>query len=167
MTPNRTKAVLIGGGFNGVLSALPIIDVANCCCLWVIGGGVVTAWLLQREQPEPLELGEGALGGLLAGVVGAAVFAVVSVPVQMAMGSLGMFEFGDLDVPPEVRELVEAFSSSIALRVLTGSVIMLIAGAIFSTLGGLLGAFFFRKAPPAPPAAPGGTDIVPPPPPSV
>ena len=165
MTPNRTKAVLIGGGFSGVLSALPIIDVANCCCLWVIGGGVVTAWLLQREQAEPIELGEGALGGLLAGIVAAGVFAVVSLPVQMAMGSLGMFDIGELDVPPEVREVIETYSSSAALRVLVGSFIMLIAGAIFSTLGGLLGAFFFRKA--APSSAPGGTDIVPPPPPSI
>ena len=161
----RTQAVLIGGVFNGVLSALPIIDVGNCCCLWVIGGGVVTAWLLQREQSDPLDLGEGALGGLLAGVVGAAVYAVVSLPVQMVMGSLGMFEVGELDVPPEVRELIEAFSSSVALRVLVGSVMMLIIGAIFSTLGGLAGAFFFRKT--VPPAAPGGTDIVPPPPPPI
>ena len=161
----RTQAVLIGGVFNGVLSALPIIDVGNCCCLWVIGGGVITAWLLQREQSDPLELGEGALGGLLAGVVGAAVYAAVSLPVQMVMGSLGMFEVGELDVPPEIRDFIEAFSSSVALRVLVGSIMMLIIGAIFSTLGGLLGAFFFRKT--APPAAPGGTDIVPPPPPPV
>ena len=161
----RTQAVLIGGVFNGVLSALPIIDVGNCCCLWVIGGGVVTAWLLQREQSDPLDLGEGALGGLLAGVVGAAVYAVVSLPVQMVMGSLGMFEVGELDVPPEIREFIEAFSSSVALRVLVGSVMMLIFGAIFSTLGGLVGAFFFRRT--VPPAAPGGTDIVPPPPPPI
>ena len=159
------QAILIGGSFNGVLSALPIIELGNCCCLWVTGGGSITAWLLQREQAESLELGEGALAGLLAGVVGAVVFAVVSVPVQMVMGSLGMFEVGALDVPPEVQELVEALSSSVALRVLIGFVTMLIVSAMFSTLGGLLGAYLFRK--PAPPAAPGGTEIVPPPPPPV
>ena len=76
-----------------------------------------------------------------------------------------MYEVGELDVPPEVRELVEALSSSVALRVMLGSVIMLIVSAIFSTLGGLLGAFLLRKM--TPPAATGGTDIVPPPPPSV
>ena len=159
----RMQAILIGGAFNGVLSALPLIELGNCCCLWVTGGGAITAWLLQRERAEPLDPGEGALAGLLAGVAGAVVFAVVSVPVQMVMGSLGMFEVGALDVPPEVRELIEALSSSVALRVLIGFVTMLIVSAIFSTLGGLLGAFLFRK--PAPPAAPGGTEIVPPPPP--
>ena len=161
----RLQAVLVGGAFNGVLSALPIIELGNCCCLWVLGGGAITTWLLQREQSEPLEPGEAALAGLLAGVVGAVIFAVVSVPVQMVMGSLGMFEVGALDVPPEVRELIEALSSSVALRVLIGFVTMLIVSAIFSTLGGLLGAFLFRKA--VPPAAPGGTEIVPPPPPYV
>ena len=161
----RSHAVLIGGTFNGVLSALPIIELGNCCCLWVLGGGAITAWLLQRERTEPLDPGEGALNGLLAGVVGAVIFMIVSLPVQFALGSLGMYEVGDLDVPPEVRELVEALSSSVALRVMLGSVIMLIVSAIFSTLGGLLGAFLLRKM--TPPAATGGTDIVPPPPPSV
>lgn len=160
----RGQAILIGGGFNGVLSALPLIELGNCCCLWVTGGGAITAWLLQRERAESLDPGEGALAGLLAGVAGAVIFAVVSVPVQMVMGSLGMFDVGDLDVPPEVRELMEALSSSVALRVLIGFVTMLIVSAIFSTLGGLAGAFLFRK--PAPPA-PGGTEIVPPPPPPI
>ena len=159
------QAVLIGGAFNGVLSALPLIELGNCCCLWVLGGGAITAWLLQRERAAPLDPGEGALAGLLAGVAGAVIFAVVSVPIQMVMGSLGMFEVGALDVPPEVRELIEALSSSVALRVLIGFVTMLIVSAIFSTLGGLLGAYLFRRT--VPPAAPGGPEIVPPPPPPV
>ena len=161
----RSHAVLIGGTFNGVLSALPIIELGNCCCLWVLGGGAITAWLLQRERTEPLDPGEAALNGLFAGVVGAVIFMVVSLPIQLALGSLGMLDVGELDVPPEVREIVEALSSSVALRVMLGSVIMLIVGAIFSTLGGLLGAFLLRKG--TPPAATGGTDIVPPPPPPV
>ena len=176
----RTHAVLIGGGFNGVLSALPIIGTANClCCLWVVGGGVITAWLLQQGQSEPLELGEGAVGGLLAGVVGAVVYTLVWVPLQLMLGSLtggpgGAFEMGDVDVPPEMLRMLEAMEqimSNPPLMALMAFLMMLVAGLVFSTVGGLLGAFFFRKA--APPAAPGsagvspagGTDIVPPPPP--
>ena len=79
--------------------------------------------------------------------------------------SVAMFDVGALDVPPEVRELIEVLSSNVALRVLIGFVTMLIVSAIFSTLGGLLAAFFFRKA--VPPPASGGTEIVPPPPPYV
>ena len=173
MTPNRTYAVLIGGAFNGVLSALPVVGAANCvCCLWVVGGGAVTAWLLQQGQAEPLELGEGALGGLLAGVAGAAFYALVSVPFQLLMGSLagesaGRSMLGDVDVPPEMLpmiEMMEQVMSNPGLMALMGFLVMLVAGAVFSTLGGLLGAFFFRKG--APPAATEYADIVPPPPPA-
>ena len=171
--PSRTYAVLIGGAFNGVLSALPVVGAANClCCLWVVGGGAVTAWLLQQGQAEPLELGEGALGGLLAGVAGAAFYALVSVPFQLLMGSLaggaaGRSMLGDVDVPPEMLpmiEMMEQVMSNPGLMALMGFLVMLVAGAVFSTLGGLLGAFFFRKG--APPAAPEYADIVPPPPPA-
>ena len=176
----RTHAVLIGGGFNGVLSALPIIGTANClCCLWVVGGGVITAWLLQQGQADPLELGEGAIGGLLAGVVGAVVYTLVWVPLQLMLGSLTggpgqVFEMGDVDVPPEMLQIMEATEQILSnppLMALLAFVMMLAAGLVFSTVGGLLGAFFFRKA--APPDATGGADIppagggdiVPPPPP--
>ena len=167
MAPDRTQAVLLGGAFSGVLSALPIIGAANCvCCLWVVGGGAITAWLLQQGQAGPLELGEGALGGLLAGVVGAAVYTLVWVPLQLLIGSLdgtaGMFDVGDVDVPPEalrMLDMMEQVMSNPVLMALVGFFVMLVAGAVFSTLGGLLGAFFFRRAP-----APEQTDIVPPPP---
>ncbi len=56
----------------GVLSALPIISAGNlCCCLWVVSGGAVAAYILQQNQPTPLTPGDGAVIGLLAGIVGA------------------------------------------------------------------------------------------------
>ena len=45
-----TQAVLLGGLFIGVLSALPIINLANCCCLWIVGGGAIAAYLGQQED---------------------------------------------------------------------------------------------------------------------
>ena len=36
----KLQPALYGGLFIGVLSALPLINIGNCCCLWVIGGGV-------------------------------------------------------------------------------------------------------------------------------
>ena len=167
----RAHAVLVGGAFNGVLSALPVIGVANClCCLWVVGGGVITAWLQQQIQKAPLELGEGAIGGMLAGVVGAVVYALVGYPVQMLTRSVtgsplpSTVQIGD--VPPEllpVIELMEELASSPMLLVLVSAALMLVLGLIFSTVGGLLGAFFFRRE--APPGASAGEVYVPPPPP--
>ena len=70
------------------MSALPYIEFANCCCLWLISGGIVTAYLMQQGQSQPLEVGEGAVGGALAGVVGAFVYAVVSLPIQLFLAPL-------------------------------------------------------------------------------
>ena len=42
---------LLGGLFIGVLSALPIVGICNCCCLWIVGGGVLAAYLAAAESP--------------------------------------------------------------------------------------------------------------------
>ncbi len=133
----------------GVLSALPIISAANCCCLWVMGGGVVTAYLLQQGQPGPIDLGEATLMGGLSGVVGAFVFALVSIPVQFvtrpAQEQLVDLLRGNAEVPPEVVEVIEELSSGGVATILFGFVFMLIVGVIFATLGGLIGGLIFRR----------------------
>ena len=147
----RMQAVLIGGVFIGVLSALPVVSIANCCCLWVIGGGAVAAYLLQQGQPHPIEVGDGALVGCLAGVCGSFVYALVSIPVQLMMGPIQqqMADIlrGNAEVPPEVVEMIDQFGTATPIAILFGFVFMLGVGVIFGTLGGLLGAFIFRKGP--------------------
>ena len=151
---SRSQAILIGGTFTGVLSALPIVSVANCCCVWLIGGGVITANLLQQGQDEPIRLGDAAVGGCLAGVFAAFVSAVVSVPVQLVTQPLQrqMADIlrGNADVPPEVAEMIEQFSGAGVSSVLFGFVFMLVLGTIFCTLGGLLGGVIFRRDRPVP-----------------
>ena len=162
MSQALLQPVLFGGLFMGVLSALPIISVGNCCCLWVTGGGVVTAYLIQHGRPDPIRLGEGAFGGFLSGIVGAVVYAVVSVPVQLVTGGMmdGLLESA-ADVPPEMREMIESLASGGGVvAVLVGFVLMLAGGMVFSPLGGLLGALIFRSTPPA-------ESTVPPPPPEL
>ena len=161
MSQALLQPVLFGGLFMGVLSALPIISLGNCCCLWVMGGGVVTAYLTQHGRPDPIRLGEGAFGGFLSGIVGAVVYAVVSVPVQLVTGGMmdGLLDSG-AEVPPEIREMIESLASGGVVTVLVGFVVMLAVGMVFSPLGGLLGALIFRSTPPA-------ESTVPPPPPEL
>ena len=148
MSP-RAQAILIGGAFIGVLSALPIVSIANCCCLWLVGGGAVTAYLIQQGQPEPIGLSDGSVGGFLAGVFGAVVYTIVSIPVQML--TLPMQEEiaemlrGSADVPPDVVEMVDQLSGAGPVAMVFGFVVILLAGMVFSTLGGLLGAVVFRR----------------------
>ncbi len=50
---SKFQPALLGGLVLGVLSALPIVSIGNvCCCLWVISGGVLAAYLLQRNQAD-------------------------------------------------------------------------------------------------------------------
>jgi hypothetical protein len=133
--------------------------------------------VLQQNQAPPITPGDGALAGLLAGLFGALVIAVLSIPIGLLVGpserrimervidSLGsMPSGGSLEVFfARVREALERTNregQSAAWLVLAsiGSFIFwLCVGAVFSTLGGLLGAAIFRKPPPPP-----GTIDVPP-----
>ena len=168
MSSSMLQPVLFGALFMGVLSALPIVEWGNvCCCLWVIGGGVVTAYLMQRGQPASIELGQGALGGFLAGVLGAVITSVLTGLISLVTGPVqegtmesirdGMLNSG-ADVPPEVLEMLDTFGSSGFLFFLVGFIFWLLAGMVFSTLGGLLGAAIFRRS------APAGPGVPPPPP---
>src|SRR2546427_5040357 len=83
---SKTNPVLVGGLVMGVLSALPIISAGNlCCCLWIITGGLVAAYVLQQNQPTPITPGDGALVGLLAGLAGAGIFFVPSNPITVLL----------------------------------------------------------------------------------
>jgi len=162
------KPALLGGLVMGVLSGLPGVSIGNCCCCaWIIVGGVVAAYLLQSWTPEPITLGDGALVGLLAGLVGAVVSVIVSVPMTQLLGPfqqqlLSRLAESQQSLPPEVQDAIDNFGAQglSAGRMFLTFVMMLVLGSIFSSLGGLLGAFFFKKkvAPaPPPPFAPGPT----------
>jgi len=162
-SPNYTQPALVGGLVLGVLSALPIVAAGNlCCCLWVVSGGLVASYLFQQNHAAPMTPGDGALVGLLAGLVGACVQTIVSIPVEMLVAPMEramLQRFMDVagNMPVEMRDAFDRYSSSNApfgvigliLRRVIGLMFMLFIGAIFSTLGGLLGALVFRRERPA------------------
>lgn len=155
---NRYQPALLGGLFIGILSSLPLVNTLNaCCCLWVVVGGLLTVYLQQQRQPEPLQTADAVLAALLAGVIGAVLsmlgsWLVLSVTGPVWQDAVRSQIESNPDMPPQVRDL--------ALRLLTGNGIVLIwlvvtlpMYAAFSALGSLLGLAFFRKKTP-PPAAP-------------
>ena len=96
----------------GVLSALPIISAGNvCCCLWVVSGGAIAAYLFQQERAAPITPGDGALVGLLAGIAGAVVRSLVSIPIDLLAGPTEramLQRFLDMGTfPPEARDFLE------------------------------------------------------------
>jgi len=176
MKQNLLQPALIGGLVMGVLSALPLVGPMGniCCCLWVICGGVVAAYVLQQGQQVPITPGDGALVGLLAGVVGAFVHTVVSIPINLLIGPFErQIAQRIIDMagplPPEFRGAWERYGSQrqAAAFLILSSIFSLIfwmfIGAIFSTVGGVIGAAIFKKQQP-PPAPPGTIDVTPTPP---
>jgi hypothetical protein len=155
MARSETQAALLGGVAIGVLSALPVINFANCCCAWILFGGGLAAYLMQQNRPAPITLGDGAIVGLLAGVIGAFVWLIVSVPIGFAMAPFQSQMAGDVlrnsqDLPPEFRRLLDQFSGApaIGIGLVFGFFVMLVVSTLFGMLGGLFGALMFRKSPP-------------------
>jgi len=146
--PGLWQPALIGGAVMGTLSALPLINAGNCCCLWLVSGGVVAAYVLQQNQEAPITPGDGALAGLLSGIAGAFIYLVLSIPIYIVMAPMmrAMMErvSNSGGMPPEFRQYAGTYMGG-ALGVVFGFVVILVFGAIFSTLGGLLGASIFKK----------------------
>ncbi len=163
MQSSKLQPALLGGLLLGVLSALPLVNLGNaCCCLWVLAGGALAAFLLQRGQDAPISSSDGALVGFLAGVIGAVVWQVLSVPVTMLMAPLQGRIFERLadasDLPENTRQMLQSMrenSGFTLVKFVLGGFVVLCVSTIFSTLGGLIGAAMFRKkVPPPEPADP-------------
>jgi hypothetical protein len=160
MTPQKLQPALLGGAFMGVLSALPFVSYANaCCCLWVLVGGLLAAWVMQQNHPVAMTTADGALVGLLAGVFGALIGTVISLVMAPFQRQLDLYMFSRMtqvmgDIPPVVEQVIEQRRSGPAVNVVAavvGLFFTLIIYPIFAMLGGLLGAALFRKGVPPPP----------------
>jgi hypothetical protein len=168
MRASKLQPALLGGLVIGVLSALPVISMGNClCCLWVILGGVVATYMLQHAQPTAVDLADGALVGVFAGLVGAVVGTALSIPIQWVMGSMGsdtlqrVLNQSGGDMPPEARAVLEQLGRHGVGGALmfAGFLLSLVVNAIFGALGGMLGTTMFAPSvPPPPPPVPGFAD---------
>jgi hypothetical protein len=166
--PSFGQPALIGGVVMGVLSALPLISAGNlCCCLWVLSGGALAAYLLQQNTRVAITPGDGALVGLLAGLVGAVATTIISIPIDIMVGPMQRALAENIlnmagNMPPEMRDMVERVSRRnqampfMMIGRAFAFVFWVFVGGIFSTIGGLLGALIFKKDTP-----PGVIDIPP------
>lgn len=157
------QPAFLAGLFIGVLSSLPLVEIGNiCCCLWVVSGGVLATYLAQANRPFPIKAAEGALVGLMAGIIGAC----IGFPIGLLFEDwkrdflMGMLERMDAEIPPNLRDIMEDRGTSPIARLMS-FVLTLCVNAVFGLLGGLLGVAMFKKeAPPPPP--PGTPEILPP-----
>jgi hypothetical protein len=152
---DRTKAAVIGGVVAGVLSGLPIVS--GCCFLWAIGGGFLAIFMYMKNAPGPMEMGDAAKLGAVAGVVGAIISAVLGVPFMLlGIGSAAMNQ--------------NAANAGIGAGIMAvGGVVGLVIRALcvigFAVLGAIIGNAVLGKrgggvnAPPPPPPAGFGGNV--------
>src|ERR1044072_5604628 len=81
---NKLKPALLGGLIVGILSAIPFLN--YCCCIWGIGGGLLAGMLYIKSAPLPVKVGEGAVVGVLTGIVGAVLYFIIGVPIAYLIG---------------------------------------------------------------------------------
>jgi hypothetical protein len=155
------KPALIGGLIVGLLSALPFVQMANLCfCLWAVVGGAVAAKLLIDRSPQYLTSREGAKIGVLAGLIGGAIYFVIEAPITIwqidrVIESASLYPF----VSEEGKALYDRILQNAPLKIML-AIFFAFVGAIFlvgfSTLGGILGVVLFekRKEMPPPPQYP-------------
>ncbi len=162
------RSAALGGLFIGVLSALPILGAANCCCcLWIVSGGALASFLERQQKDRTLTPGEGAAVGAFAGVIGALVWLIMTLMLQAVLAPLqrelmDQFLRNPPDLPPETLEFLRQWTEPGApASYVFWFLLQLFVGSFMAALGGLLGAMYFKKE--VPPAL-GGTWVPPVPP---
>ena len=166
MDSGRLQPALFGGIFIGVLSALPVVNMGNCCCcLWVIAGGVLAVYLRQQNTTYAVTAAEGALVGLMAGAIGGVIWSILLIPMQAITGPMQQqivdrVISSNPDFPPEFRDVLQRGTAG-GMVMAVSMFFNVIVSVVFGLLGGLLGVAIFKKnAPPPPP--PGTVEILPP-----
>jgi hypothetical protein len=178
MRPSLIGGVALGVsmGLVGLISALaPLLGCLGCvaCCTLPPGAGFLASYLyLKDAAPAPEKpYGDGAVLGLMAGIFGAVVGTVVSIPIQFLQRSLGLMpdtdeligQMQDANLPPEVVDLIEKLMPSAEgfsiVGLVFGFFVSLLVYAVLSLIGGVVGVAVLAKegqaagyAPPPPPA---------------
>ena len=151
----KFKSALIGGGVLGVVAALPYIGMLNAiCCALYIGGGVLAVHFYLKEQTsfQKAPYGDGAVVGVLAGVIGGIVTTFVGA-IFMALGlapdfsdpaeSFAQFDELGIKIWSSMRHTVTGDSSAAILGMQLAMNVILFG--IFATIGGLVGVAIFHK----------------------
>lgn len=150
---NKTQSALIGGATLGILSAIPFVNILNaCCCLWAIAGGALAAYLyIKRSASDSLSvsIGDGAMLGGIAGLIGAAIYIIIGIPLNYVAGNamMGMIINMVASADPAQAEVLRAQmdqGQSFTQTLLSG-LLFAVMLVVFSIIGGVLSTAIFGK----------------------
>ena len=135
------KPALLAGVVGGIVSAIPILGLANCCCLWVIAT-IIWAEFMYKSENGFVDIGPGAaIGAITGGVIGI-VDGFLGLIVWAIFGNWYSMFIQNLvqrfDVPQQFNYGMQDFGSSLMTSVFSffvyiavGAVVGLIMGAIW------------------------------------
>jgi len=151
---NKMKPALLAGGALGLLLVITtlfsgFVRVAGCCgCLWPIAAGVLATMLYVKASPSRAGIGDGAIVGALAGLIGGLIYLVIGVPISYFMGGVEAMDM-------QIRQLNPNFPLSGVVLLIIGSIVGFLIYVVLTAIGGLIGIPIFEKrkgdVPPPPP----------------
>jgi len=132
---NMLTAAVMVGAVAGVIGAVPLLDLCNVCCLWIIAGGFAASYIYGRGKT--IEPADGAIIGVLFGLVYGIVVTVMGLLVTTSLkmltaGAGGLFseqiDFFGVQIGEPLRTLMLAF-----FNILLGMVFGAFGGALATT----------------------------------
>jgi len=147
--PGMFKPALIGGAIAGVLSGIPFL---NClCCIWIIGGAMLASYLLAKDSPMDLSAGDGAVVGILSGIVATVMRLFMSLlPLQAYYREFiqklteSLAEYME-EMPSGWENILEREGGESAFMFMVGLMITAVFFAALGALGGIIGVSLFGK----------------------
>ncbi len=164
--PNKLRVSLISGVAIGFVSAIPGLNLINCCCCaGIILGGVLAVYLYKQDHADgapPMESSDGLILGVTTGVVSAFCTTVLNLLIMVLFGDVAseflrsfteqILEYANL--PPEtIEQLRSQIDASMAeaatfMGVMKELLFNLLIHPLFAMLGGLIGYSVFKPKKP-------------------
>jgi voltage-gated potassium channel Kch len=143
------SAALISGSIAGAISGIPF---ASClCCFWIIGGGMLAAYLLAKSSSIALSAGDGAIVGVFTGLAAAVVRAFVNIPFRSFNIEIfkkiaeGLAQYGG-EMPSGFEDFLESGATQISVSTfLIGLLLSAIVLSGLGALGSIIGISLFGK----------------------
>ena len=135
------KPALVAGIVGGIISAIPVVNFLNCCCLWIIAAIIWSAWMYKNEYGY-LDIGPGAALGALTGAIMGLVSGFLNIMVWAIAGNwyrgfmIGLIR--NFNIPAEAMKNIHTIGYTggnaimgIFTTAAIGAIVGLIMGAIW------------------------------------
>ncbi len=157
----KWTAICVGAAITGLVPLVPIFRLA--CCLIPFAGAFVAVAIYSNSVPRPpLSNNDGVVMGLVTGLTGAVLHAIILIPIAFLLGRfIGGFAGRVLPTAPDfparlepfLQGLFSHFGGILAFVVISSVLGYLGLSLVFGILGGIVAVAVFRRKPAVPPVS--------------